>query len=437
MINNPLVFVATSDFAGKLRGKSFPLPDLAKRSQNGVGWTPTNVQITCFDRIAETPFGSLGDLLLVPDPETLVDIDYADGHLSDRFVLGDILELDRTPWSCCTRSILKQALARLEHVGGVSLVASFEHEFQLQTETPTFGEAYTHAGFHAQRRLGETLMAALNAAGMSPDTFMNEYGPDQFEVTIDPDEALRAADSAVALREITRSVAQRLGERASFTPIRDPENVGNGVHIHMSFTDAQGVPLTYDANGPAGMSKLTGAFVAGILKYLDSMIALTAPSDVSYLRLTPHRWSAAYNNLGLRDREASLRICPTSAQDEAGIARQYNFEFRAADAAASPYLALAAIVNAGVQGIEEGLAPPPVTQEDLSLLSAKDLSAKGFVRLPQALPEALARFENNPTVRGWFPDGFAEIYLAHKRGELAYLGTMTDKERCAAYAGVY
>lgn len=83
-------------------------------------------------------------------------------------------------------------------------------------------------------------------------------------MTIDPDEALRAADSAVALREITRSVAQRLGERASFTPIRDPENVGNGVHIHMSFTDTQGVPLTYDANGPAGMPRFLLARAIGL-----------------------------------------------------------------------------------------------------------------------------------------------------------------------------
>ncbi|MDG1868219.1 glutamine synthetase family protein [Sulfitobacter geojensis] len=437
MIKTPLVFAAISDFSGKLRGKSFPLADLEKRSDKGVGWTPTNVQITCFDKIAETPFGSLGDLLLVPDPETLVDIDYGDHDPSDRFVMGDIRELDGTPWSCCTRSLLKHALARLENLGGVKLVAAFEHEFQLDAPTPTFGEAYTHAGFQSQRRLGETLMGALDVAGMSTDTFMNEYGPDQFEVTVNPTDGLRAADNAAALREITRSVAKRLGERASFTPIRDPDNVGNGVHIHISFKDAQGSPTTYDRNGLAGMSQVTGSFVAGILKYLDSIIALTAPSDVSYLRLTPHRWSAAYNNLGLRDREASLRICPTSAQDEAGIARQYNFEFRAADAAASPYLALAAIVHAGAQGLEEGLAPPPVTQEDLSLLSSEDLNAKGYVRLPETLPEALARFEKNQVVRGWFPKEFSDVYLAHKRGELAYLGTMTVEERCDVYAKTY
>lgn len=209
------------------------------------------------------------------------------------------------------------------------------------------------------------------------------------------------------------------------------------MHIHISFRDADGRPVTWDANGPAGMSAVTGAFIAGVLKYLDSILALTAPSDISYLRLTPHRWSAAYNNLGFRDREASVRICPVTAQEPEGIARQYNFEFRAADAAASPHLALAAILHAGAQGIEEGLAAPKVTEEDLSALPPAELAARGYIRLPETLPQALARFEANATVTGWFPEGFAAVYAAHKRGELAVIEGKDEAARCAAYAEVY
>src|SRR6202012_1313820 len=110
--------------------------------------------------------------------------------------------------------------------------------------------------------------------------------------------------------------------------------------------------------GTHGMSRKTASFVAGILKYLDAIVAITAPSVISYLRLTPHRWSAAFNNLGHRDREASVRICPVSDLSDVPKATQFHFEFRAADAAASPHLQLAAIVHAGVQGIEEELATP-------------------------------------------------------------------------------
>jgi len=437
MIKNPLIFAATSDVAGKTRGKAFPVSDLEKRLKKGVGWTPTNVMITCFDAITDSPFGALGDLLLIPDPDTNVKLDFEDGGPVERFMLGDITDLDGKPWDFCTRSILKSALERLKTAGGVSLVSAFEHEFQFKTGGEQPGEAYSLNGFSERREFGEALMAALEKGGLEPDTFMKEYGANQYEVTNGPDHGVRSADSAVILREVTRMTAKRLGEDVTFTPIRDPEGVGNGVHIHISFLDECGKPVTYDENGVAGMSALTASFVAGVLKYLDSIIALTAPSDVSYLRLTPHRWSAAFNNLGFRDREASVRICPVTATDPSSIARQYNFEYRAADAAASPYLALAAILHAGAQGIEDALPAPAVTEEDLASLSTEELEKRGYVRLPESLELALQRFESNETVCGWFPDDFAAVYTAHKRGELTYLEGKDTAERCAAYEEIY
>lgn len=437
MINNPLIFAAISDLAGIVRGKAFPVADLEKRLRRGVGWTPTNVMITCFDRIADSPFGALGDLLLVPDENANVEVDFGDGGQVERFMLSDVTDLEGKPWDFCTRSILRHALARLETVGGVELVAAFEHEFQFKTPPLRRNKAYSLAGFVERRKFGEALMSALEMGGLAPDTFMKEYGVNQYEVTNGPNRGLSAADAAVILRELTRMAAGRFDDEVTFSPIRDAAGVGNGVHIHMSFLDSAGEPATYSGDNPSGMSALTGAFVAGVLKYLDSIVALTAPSAISYLRLTPHRWSAAYNNLGFHDREAAVRICPVTAKDPQDIARQYNFEFRAADAAASPHLALAAIVHAGVQGIEEGLPAPTPTEEDLSLLPADILQARGFVRLPQSLEEALARMEANATVRGWFSGDLVSVYADHKRGELAHLEGMDQTARCAAYESVY
>lgn len=430
-----LIFAATCDLAGKVRGKAFPADQLDKRLQRGVGWTPTNVQITCFDRIAESPFGALGDLLLVPDAGAAVTADF--GTLTERFMLGDIVTLEGDPWDLCTRALLRQALDRLDRVAGVSLLAAFEHEFQLTTGGALQNEAYGRGGFEAQRALCEALIGHLAAAGLRPDSIMKEYGPHQYEVVIGPEIGLRAADAAVILRELTRATARHTGARASFAPILDPASVGNGVHIHMSFLDAAGQPATHDPAGPCGMSALTSGFAAGVLKYMDSILALTAPSVVSYLRLTPHRWSAAYNNLGFRDREAGLRVCPVTAKDPASIARQFNIEYRAADAAASPHLALAAIVHAGCQGIEDGLTAPTPTEEDLSLLSPDALAQRGYVRLPETLDAALDRFAANDTVRGWFPDIFAPVYLAHKRAEIAHLAGLDPAACCAAYSQTY
>jgi len=432
----PLIFVATSDLAGKARGKAFPAAQLEERLRRGVGWTPTNVMINCFDGIGDGPFGSLGDLLLIPDQATEVEVDREAG-LSEHFMLGNIMTLEGTPWELCTRSLLQAALNRLHSVAGVRLVAAFEHEFQLAGE-PTVGyQGFGREAFEIQRRFCERLIGALAQAGIRPDSIMKEYGPNQFEVVVEPDIGVRAADTAVVLRELTRSVARASGEKATFVPIRDVKSVGNGVHIHMSFLDDADQPVTYEESGPCGMSELTGAFAAGVLKYLDRLVALTAPSVISYERLTPHRWSAAFNNLGYRDREASLRICPVTSRVPAEIARQFNIEYRAADAAASPHLALAAIVHAGVQGIEEGLEAPQPTEEDLSLLSPAQLSKRGLLRLPQSLSDALALFNSCEISASWFPAPFKEVYFAHKSSEVAHVADMTIEDKCALYERTY
>ncbi|QBX99909.1 glutamine synthetase [Rhodophyticola sp. CCM32] len=431
----PLIFAATSDISGKVRGKAFPADQLDKRLQRGVGWTPTNVQMTCFDGIADSPFGALGDLLLIPDPTTEARATFA--GVTEHFMLGDIVTLDGEPWAFCTRAILRKALKRLHEVAGVHLISAFEHEFQLKDAPLLENQGYGREGFELQRRLCETLMATLAKNDIAPDSIMKEFGANQYEVVVGPAKGVRSADEAVILREFTRSTARSLGEAATFTPIRDVASVGNGVHIHMSFVDDDGSPVTYDADGPCGMSKITGSFAAGVLKYLPNILAITAPSVISYERLTPHRWSAAYNNLGFRDREASLRVCPVTGKDPASIARQFNIEFRASDAAASPYMALAAVVHAGTQGIEDGLKAPVPTEEDLSLLPPGDLAQKGLVRLPETLDAALEAFRSDTIVTGWFGPEFEAVYSAHKADEIDTVKDMDTPEKCTAYEGTY
>lgn len=438
MKREALVFTCCSDVAGKVRGKAFPLLEIDKRMKLGVGWTPTNVQITCFDSISESPYGSLGDLVLIPNPTTQVKFSSEEEGIPDeQFFIGDISYTDGNPWECCTRSILKSALERLETLAGITLYSAFEHEFHFKNDSCPVGSSFSSAGFRAKREFAETVTAMMREAGLKPDTFMKEHGVDQYEATNGPETGITSADHAVIFREIIHMASEKLGLQSSFTPLRDPEGVGNGVHTHISFRDKEGNPCTYDPDHQYGLSKVTGQFIAGVLKYLDRIVALTSPSVISYSRLTPHRWSAAFNNLGYRDREAAVRICPVSDMSDSSKAEQFNFEFRAGDAAASPYLALAAIVHAGAQGIEENLECPSATQEDLSLLSAEALAEKGYTRLPQTLEQALNKFANDSTVTNWFPEGFSDVYCKHKQGEIAYLEGKNELEICAAYEEVY
>ena len=430
-----LSFVGTTDLAGLLRGKAFPTSEWAGRSVKGVGWTPTNVMITCFEALAPSPFGALGDLVLVPDEATRVTLEAGERPALD-LSLGDITSLEGEPWALCTRSMLKRALAALE-AKGLHLCGAFEHEFMLTDVTGGDGEAYSWRGFRAEQEMAERLMASLRAAGLGPDTVMKEYGPAQYEVTVEPAMGVTVADQAAILRMLTAEAAEAAGHRASFSPILDPATVGNGVHVHISLRDLEGRPATWDKGAETGLSRQARHFVGGILAHLDAILALLAPSDVSYLRLTPHRWSAAYNNLGYRDREAAVRICPVTGETDEEIAKRFNFEVRACDAAASPHLALAALVFAGVQGIRDRTEPPQVTQDDLSTWPEDRLHAAGLHRLPTTLTAALERLEASGAVADWFGAEFVQVYGAHKRAELACLDGLDTAARCARYGRVY
>jgi len=434
----PLVFICTSDIAGKLRGKAIPAAAIADGAEAQVGWTPTNVQITCLNSIAETPYGALGDLLLIGDPAAWARVDFEDGGPVEDFMLGDVRHLDGSAWECCTRAILRGALERLEAVAGASVFGAFEHEFHLPERIPAKGEGYALTAFRSERAFCEAMFAALAAGGIEPETVMKEYGPNQFEITVRPTSGVSIADRAALLRDIVRASGERSGRRVSFAPLVEPNGIGNGVHIHLSFRGAgDGRPMTYDPAGPHGMSALTGAFIAGVLKHLPAILCFLAPSVVSYRRLVPHRWSAAFDNLGAQDREAAVRICPVRRFEGDDPAPRFNFEVRACDAAASPHLALAAVIHAGVSGVEEGLAPPRATEEDLSLLSPADLAARGFRRLPGSLSAALEELDRSEAVRGWFPGRFVDIYVAHKRHEAAALAELTEEALCATYQQAY
>ena len=435
MIREPLIMVCTCEMAGRVRGKGFPARDLPDRLVRGVGWVPTNSMISTFGPIGDTPFGATGDLILVPDRDTEVRVDFNDGSAPEHFFLGDIRETDGKFWSCCPRDFLRRALAALDRVGGQRLLAAFEQEFMYTGVADLPGSPYSLDAYRRQGLFGEVFTAALRQAGVVPDSFLPEYGARQYEATCAPAIGLKAADDAVVMREIARAAAHRLGQRAIFAPILDPKGVGNGVHIHMSFIDEENEPAMYDPAEPWGMSRPAREFMAGVLKHLPALCAVTAPSMVSYIRLTPNRWAPTYAYIADRDREASLRICPMLSLPDMNPGKQFNIEYRPADAAASPYLALGAIVQAGVDGMRHGLELPD--PRDVAHMSEAQRKAAGIRHLPRSLPEALDLLEATPEAKEWFGPVFFEAYLRHKRAELKMLEGLDEAEQCARYAQTY
>lgn len=437
MNRDELIFAGYCDIAGLVRGKAFPARDLESRLARGVSWTPTNIMITAFRHIADTPFGAFGDLALMPDSEAAVKVDFGDGAPGEHFYLSDVVNTDGTPWDCCPRTFLRRALEDLENEAGLRLLSAFEHEFYYTGADAGEGSSYSLDAMRRQSPFGETLVYALHAAGVDPACFHAEYGPRQLELTNGPAIGVASADRAVILRELTRATAYRLGHRASFAPMITPDGLGNGVHIHASLCDPGGKPATYDPASPHGLSRDAGRFIAGILRHMPAICAVTAPSVISYLRLTPNRWSASYNNLGYRDREAGVRICPVFELPGADIAAQFNFEFRAGDAVANPYLALGVLVRAGLEGLRQELPMPEPTDCDVDRLGDDEYKRRGIVRLPQSLGEALDALEADPVARTWFPARLHDAYLRHKRAEIALMEELTPAEQCERYSAVY
>jgi glutamine synthetase len=424
MLREGLIFVGTCDIAGHVRGKGFPASELETRRKKGIGWTHSNLMQTAFGPIFDTPFGTGGDLMIVPDPSAEVKVDFADGSAPEHFFLGDIRNTDGSPWECCPREFLRRAVAALDEASGLRVIAAFEQEFVYTGNEDRPGDAYSLNAFRRQGGFGESLIAAMRAAGVEPDSFLPEYGARQFEVTAKPAPALEAADCAVITREMARAAAFRLGHRAIFSPMPVADGVGNGVHIHFSLRDASGAPKTYDPNGPLGLSEQAAQFAAGVLAHLPAIAAITAPSPVSYLRLTPNRWAPTAIDIVKQDRGAALRVCPVfAASKKKDIAKAFNLEFRVSDGSASPYMALGALIFAGADGIKRKLTLPEV--------------GTAAPPLPHSLAEALDGMEKSAAVQSWFGPTFLEAYLRHKRSELAHVAALDAPGLCARYAEVY
>jgi glutamine synthetase len=431
------VALVCCDLGAVVRGRAVFAGDLGEHLEHGIGWVPANHALTPLGGLAEpNPFGSTGDLRLLPDPDTRVGVAAGPGASALELLLCDIVETDGSAWQCCPRNLLRAAAQELSDELGVVVRASFEHEFQLLLDTPS-PLPFSLEALRRAEPFGTRVMAALVEAGAEPERFFAEYAPHQFEIPVAPAGAQASADRAVILREVVRELARREGMRASFSPLIDPDGAGNGVHIHLSLLDAEGRPALYDPQRPGSLSELGGSFAAGVLAHARALSALTAPSPVSAARLAPHRWSAGAACLGQRNREALLRIPPLVTLGGADAAGQMRLEYRGADAGANPHIALAGLLRAGLAGVRAELPAPPILEGDPALLDAAEGERFGVGALPSSLSEALDALDQDSDTHGWLPPLMREAFVSVKRAEIEATGGLDLAETCRRYAAAY
>lgn len=434
--NGNLVGIVTSDVSAIVRGRFIPTDSVHEDGGASVGWLPANIALTPFGGIAENPFGSRGDLRILADPAARFQARIDESRTPFDLMIGNVVDLNGSPWPNCPRQVLHRALTELFDATGLRIIASFEQEFQILDASLPSAHPLSFAALRRADGFASALMLGLREMGAEPEVLIAEFGEDQFEVTCAPASPLVAADRCIAIREFTRELAQFNGWRATFSPKKTPDAVGNGLHIHFSLTDASGEPVGYDPGRPGMLSECAGAFCAGVIRHMRALTAITAPSVVSYLRLKPNSWSASYTWLGDRDREAGLRICPVTTGSGCDPRSQFNIEYRAADGTANPYLALAVIIWAGLSGVRDKLEPTLFSGDPQSCSEA-ERERLGLFRLPESLPEALSVLKEDSLLSACLPADLLTCFISVKQGEIAHFADTPPDVVCHTYAKLY
>jgi glutamine synthetase len=423
-----LVRVFYVDSAGVTRGRVVPARDVAATLEEGVNFAQVQQSFTALDfPIEGTPVsGPVGEVRLVPDPETFVELPYAERTAA---MVGSFETLDGEPWAVGPRARLQSLLDGL----GYTPAAAFESEFYLgrreEGELVPFDSSGCFAADGMQSAHGVVLdtIDALESQGMELAIYYPEYGPGQQELVVKHDEGVAPADNHTLYKRTVKGVAANHGLEATFLPKPFPELPGSGCHLNLSlWDDGTNAFFDPDSAGRYGLSETGRSFVAGVLEHGRALVALTAPTVTSYKRLKPHMWASAFTCWGEDNREAMVRVPSASAADPAGSTR---IEYKPIDNTANPYLALLGLLAAGMDGVERGLDPGEPLQVDPDSLSASEREERGIERYPETLSAALDALEGDDVLRAALGEELFESYVAVKRVQWEeFDGTVTDWE---------
>lgn len=434
MSEGELIFLVWNDLVGLSRTRGLPLSEYERRQRHGLGWALAGQSLTPFEDIADNPWGPMDEVRQTPDEATRCRVELRNDYAPLHLVFCDSLNPDGSPWECCTRSFLRAALVELEAETGLTLRVAFENEFLLCGEGMEWAAPFSLDAVRRITPFADLCVAALLSGDVDLETFEPEFGVGQFEVSCGPATGVAGADRVVLTRELIREAARQCQLRATFTPKPTPDSVGNGCHVHLSFWDEFGNPASSDADGPGGLSEVAGQFVAGVQRHLRALTLLTAPSPVSFMRLGPHHWSCGYDAVGVQNREAAIRICPDPDPDSN---QAFNIEYRATDATASPYLAIGAIVRAGLEGIRDKLNPPVMVDHDPADMTGIERAALDIHELPLSLEQALIAFEDDEAAQSWLSSTMVQAYTALKRKEVEMFAESSPEAMCERYKLAY
>jgi glutamine synthetase len=413
------VKVAASDIDGVLRGKLLHRDKFFGAAEGGFGFCDVvfgwDSSDHCYDNAQVT-----GWQHGFPDALARIDLDTArhvpwDGGVP--FFLGEFINADGSPYPVCPRQTLKKVLKRAEKLG-LQAMCGVEFEWFNFIETPhswadkkgvgptnltpgMFG--YSLLRMADNRGFFNALMDEMAAFGVPIEGLHTETGPGVYEAAITFSAALEAADRAILFKTGAKEIGKRFGIMPSFMAKWSAQYPGCSGHIHQSLSDGKR-NLCYDAKAKTSMSKLFESYLAGQVACLMEFAPLFWPTINSYKRLVDGFWAPVKPTWGIDNRTASFRVI-------AGSPKATRLETRCPGADINPYLAMAAVLAAGLHGVEKGLklTAPPIT--------GTNVGAENIPRAPRSLAETTRIFKQSAIARDWLGDTFVDHFAATRDWE--------------------
>ncbi|KAG6771831.1 hypothetical protein D5086_012809 [Populus alba] len=419
--SSSLVRVLWVDTSGQHRCRAVPLKrfnDIVRK--NGVGLTHASMAMcSATDGPAdETGLTGVGEIRLVPDVTTRKKIPWMERQ---EMVLADMHLRPGEPWEYCPREALRRVLKVLKDEFNLVMDAGFENEFVLlksvswegkEEWVPIDSTPYcSTAAFDAASPILDEIVGALHSLDITVEQLHAEAGKGQFELAMGHTTCPLSADNLIYTREVIRAIARKHGLLATFVPKLALDDIGSGSHVHISLLrNGENVFMASGGSSKHGISSIGEEFMAGVLHHLPSILAFTAPIPNSYHRIQPNTWSGAYQCWGKENREAPLRTaCPPGIID--GLVS--NFEIKSFDACANPYLGLAAIGAAGIDGLRKHLRLPEPIDKNPSLCA-------NLSRLPQSLTESLEALKKDSVLEDLIGEKLLVAIKGVRKAEIDY-----------------
>lgn len=399
-----------SDIVGVAKHVTIPVGHWDTATSHGIWFDGSSIE--GFARIAES------DMYLVPDLETFAVIPW-DMDLSTARVICDVYTPDGVPFDGDPRYVLKRQLQAAAELG-LDYQVGPELEFflfrrhpdgSLMPLVPHDEAGYFDVSTDQANNVRRQMVDALQALGINVEASHHEVAIGQSEIDFRYGPALRAADSAMTFRITLKAIAQKNNLHCTFMPKPLAGINGSGMHVHQSMWDiSAGDTAMYDPENEYGLSKTALHFIAGQLAHAKAITPIIAPLVNSYKRLVPGYEAPVYISWGRTNRSALIRIPRISH----GRYRSTRCELRCPDPSANPYLAFAAMLAAGLDGIRRRLDPPQPAEEDLYNV---DGNRAGLDTLPSDLGYAIEELKRDEVIQSALGQHVHERYIEAKTQE--------------------